>query len=376
MYRLIYILPVIVIGGAYLIVGTESLWYVYLVMLLTAEALVYWAMYRALRVREYLSGYATEALHHEAWTERVVHHHTYTDSQGNVKTKTVVSYVHHPDRWFVLLNTGEQIDISEESYSDIVELWNTTEEWIDVYHVNCVSGGGGQAIVFDDEYNHLVTATYEGLYLNYVRGSNSIFRYEPLSRIEASRLGLVPYPPIGDDVLDVDAILLSPKLSGVHIDSRDQEHIQRINAYYGSEAEIHIFVLLFNASDGISIALKQRQFWHGGNKNELVVCLGIEQSTDAATPHHVAWCKAFSWCDAPQLDNATESYFLEHRNLDFEAYAAWLRQNISLWRRKEFSDFKYIGKRLSPRRAVMVTIFTLFVCAVMVLIMLYAEAKL
>lgn len=371
MYRLIYILPIVVIGAAYLIVGVEQFWFVYLIMLIITELLVWWAMYRALRVAEYLSGYAQDAVHHEAWTERVVRHETYTDSRGNIKHRTVVDYVYHPDEWFINLNTGECVDISEEGYISIVNLWGGDQEWIDVPHCNCVSGGGGQAAYYDNIYNHLVTATYKGLYINYVRGSNSIFRVDPLSRREASRLGLIPYPPFDEYDLDVDAILISPKLAGVQIDDSWQKHMQRINAYYGAEAEIHIFILLFDAADGISIALKQRQFWHGGNKNELVVCLGIEPSTDVDTPHEVAWCKAFSWCDAPQLDNATESYFIEHRSLDIGAYAAWLRMNISLWRRKEFSDFKYIGKRISPRRAVMVSIFTLLVSAVMVLIMTF-----
>ena len=373
MYRLIYILPIIAIGVAYLLVGIEQIWFVYLIMLILAEALVYWAMYRALRVVEYLSGYATDAYHHEAWTERVVRHQTYTDSRGNVKTRTVVSYVYHPDKWFICLNTGEDIDITEDSYASIVDSWDSEEMWIDVPHINCVSGGGGQMISFDGEYEHMVTATYEGLYVNYVRGSNSIFRHEPLSRREAQRLGLVDYPRVGEDSLDVDAILQSAKLSGVDVDRSDQQHIQRINAYYGAEAEIHIFVILFDAVDGIAMALKQRQYWHGGNKNELVVCLGVEPSIDASSPHQVAWCKAFSWCDAPMLDNATESYFLEHRTLDFGAYAEWLRKNISLWRRKEFSEFKYIGKRLSPRRVAMVTIFTLFISAIMVLIMVFMK---
>lgn len=374
MYRLIYIIPVIAIGAIYLLIGQGDPWFIYLIILLVLELLVYWAMYRALRVVEYLSGYATAAYHHEAWTERVVRHVTYTDSKGNTQTRTEIDYVYHPDRWFVTLNTGNSEDIAEESYLAIVERWNGEEEWIDVPHCNCVSGGGGQMICYDGEYEHMVTATFEGLYVNYVRGSNSIFRYEPLSRREASRLGLVDYPSIDEYRLDIDAVLLSRKLSGVEVCSDDQQHIQRINAYYGSEAQIHIFILLFDAADGIQIALKQRQYWHGGNKNEFVVCLGIEPSTHEAEAHSVVWCKAFSWCDVPQLDNATESYFLEHRKLDYAAYAQWLRDNLSLWRRKEFEDFKYIGKRLSPKRCAMVAIFTLIITTLMVVMIAFLKS--
>ncbi len=355
--------------------GVEQFWYVYLLMLIVTEALICWVMYHTLRVAEYLSGYATAAYHYEAWTERVAHYRTYTDSRGNPKTEPVVRYVYHPDEWFVTLNTGGHVDIAEHSYRSIVEMWNSPEEWIDVVHRNCVSGGGGQEILFDGVYNHLVTTTFKGRYVNYVRGSNSIFRFDPLSRLDASRLGLISYPSIDSDDLDIDAILVSPKLDGVQIDGCDQEHMRRINAYYGAESQIHIFVLLFRASDGISIAHSQRRFWHGGNKNELVICLGIEPSEDATTPHHVAWCKAFSWCDAPRLDNATESYFIEHRALDFGDFASWLRVNMSLWSRKEFSDFKYIGKQLSSRKAIMVSILALFISAVMVLIMVFVIPK-
>ena len=371
MYRLIYILPIAAAGVTYLTVGVERYWPLYLALLIITELLVYWVMYRALRVKEYLSGYAIVAYHHEAWIERVVHHVSYTDSRGNLKTKTEVDYIRHPDEWFIVLNTSRRIDISEEQYDYIVNLWDEEEEWIKVSHRNCVSGGGGQRILYDDNYDHLVTATYEGLYVNYVRGSNSIFRYDDISKREAKRLGLVKYPSVSSSRLDGDAILVSPELIGLEVCHSDQQHIQRINAYYGAEAEIHIFVLLFDAADGIGIALKQRQFWHGGNKNELVVCLGID-SVDA---RKIEWCKTFSWCDVPLLDNATESYFFEHRTLDFEAYAAWLRENIQLWRRKEFKDFKYIGKRLSSLRLAMVSFVAVLISAIMVLLLVFVVSR-
>jgi hypothetical protein len=58
----------------------------------------------------------------------------------------------------------------------------------------------------------MVTATYEGLYVNYVRDSNSIFRHAELSSNEAMQLALIDYPEISDTTLDVDAILMSPQL--------------------------------------------------------------------------------------------------------------------------------------------------------------------
>lgn len=368
MYRLLCIIPAVSAAITYLIIGIEEWWPLYVAATIIGEVVIIWAMYRIRRDVEYLSGYATAVYHHEAWTERVVRHETYTDSKGNTHTRTVVNYVEHPDEWFCILNTGCNIDIEAESYYQICNKWETEEEWIDPPHSNCVAGGGGQMKYFDEIYEHMVTATYEGLYVNYVRDSNSIFRHAELSSNEATQLALIDYPEISDTTLDVDAILMSPQLKGVEITPTMQHAIQRINAYYGAEAQIHIFVLLFDAAQGIATAMKQRQYWHGGNKNELVVCLGIEPSPSEGEPHEVAWCKVFSWCDAPRLDNATESWFLEHRKLDIDSYAKWLRLNINLWQRKSFSDFKYMGKQLSPRRTLMMASLALLVSALMVAI--------
>ena len=92
------------------------------------------------------------------------------------------------------------------------------------------------------------------------------------------------------------------------------------------------------------------------------MCLGIENGTS------VKWCKAFSWCDAPALESATESWFIENPTLDLEAYATWIHENIHLWKRKEFKDFKYLGVNLSPTAKWIVAILTITLCAAIVLI--------
>lgn len=125
-------------------------------------------------------------------------------------------------------------------------------------------------------------------------------------------------------------------------------------------AHIHIFIILFEASEGVEVALKQRAYWHGGNKNEFTVCLGVENGTD------VKWCKAFSWCDAPALESATESGFINNPTFNLAAYARWLRGNIHLWKRKEFKDFKYLGVNLSPGAKWGVAILTILLCAAIV----------
>ena len=52
--------------------------------------------------------------------------------------------------------------------------------------------------------------------------------------------------------------------------------------------------------------------------------------------------------------------------LDLEAYATWLHDNIHMWKRKEFADFKYLGVNLSPAARWIVSILTIALTAAIV----------
>lgn len=356
----------------------------------TVSLLFLWlAMRRGTRTKEYLSAYALKVVHHEPWVERVTYQETYTDSKGNTHTRTKVRYIHHPDVWFMPMNTGVAPHISRVTYDSYRRLWGTPMNRIHPYHPNCVSGGGGQEYDWDGIYENAATHTYKGLYINYVKHSDSIFNERKPNKEDIEEYGLVDYPDFSGRGLETETVLVSPLLSIRSTDSLN-EPIWLFNAHHGAANQIHVFVILFDAAKGVESALKQRALWRGGNKNELTVCLGIENVADGPgaadgpgfdeSGSHgagsrglkVKWCEAFSWCDTPSLDVATESWFVENPDLDLEAYASWLRENVRLWRRKEFKDFAYLGKSLSPTAKWLVALLTIVLCVAAVLITIYA----
>lgn len=359
MHKIAYIFPVLAAAGMLVYLEDYVNWWGY-ALAAAGSVLILWLSMRGVtRTKEYLSGYALRAVHHNAWTEQVITTETYTDSKGRTHTRTRVSYVHHPDEWFFPLNTGRSVEITESTYDHYAMRWRTPMEYINPYHANCVSGGGGQQYEWDGIYDNMATATYMGKYINYVKYSDSIFRHEKVSDEVAEEYGLVEYPDFRRRYLETNAILVSPKLE-ITLPEGVEEHFWRLNAYFGQSKQIHIFIILFDAAKGIDTALKQRAFWHGGNKNEFTVCLGIENGTD------VKWCKAFSWCDAPDLESATETWFINNPVLDLEAYANWLYDNIHVWKRKEFADFKYLGVNLSPTAKWIVSILTIVLTAAII----------
>ena len=377
MHNFAYILPIGSAVGALLYFGhwQENLWLSYLACALVSSLILYFIIRRASRHKEYLSGYALCAEHHEPWVERVVYTETYTDSRGKSHTRRKVRYVHHPDRWLIALNTGRVTDISHASYCDLVAMWGTEEQWINPPHINCVSGGGGQRYDWNEAVADACTETYYGLYINYIRNSNSIFKHRTISDEEAASLGLVSYPQLDSRFLECDAVLTSPMLSDRYRPSGQQQRaIQLFNAFYGQRREIHAFVLLFDATrQGLQTAIDQRAYWHGGNKNEFSVCLGVDTSKEQT---EVVWCKAFSWCDIPSLESAAESWFIANRKLDIEAFAEWLLDNVGLWKRKNFSDFKYLGVRLSSGRLAAVYVVAVVLAILIFLLGLYIHKNL
>lgn len=376
MHKIAYTLPPFISLVLLLLFCNYEQWWVYLLMVAVAELILWLIMSRVSKSREYLSGYALNTQHHEEWVEQVHRTVSYTDSEGRTRTRTEVYYRHHPELWLLELNTGESCYIDKEYYDYLAQLWGTEEEYIDPPHMNCVSGGGGQLYSWNEEYKDAATHTYKGLYVNYVANSNSIFRKEEIRDEDIEKYGLIDYPKFDMSEIELDVILTSPKLpKWVNIAKDSQRAFQLINAFAGMKHEIHTFILLFDASQGVVTALKQQAYWRGGNKNEFVLCLGVDFSgidpnrgdEESLTPQ-VKWCKAFSWCDAPRLESATESWFLSNRELDFARYAEWLKGNLNLWKRKEFSDFKYLGVTLSRGKQILVWSITALLCAIIVVI--------
>lgn len=376
MYKIAYLFPLLTVGALVVLFRNYDWWWMYFIMVVVSELILWLIIRRASRTTEYLSGYALNVQHHEPWVERVVRTESYTDSRGNTRTRTVVDYRHHPDVWVMPLNTGVGTYISPDVYNLYRTKWGTPEQWINPPHINCVSGGGGQLYEWNGVYEDAATHTYKGLYINYVVNSNSIFRKEDLGKDDVENYGLIDYPEFESRYLEQDVVLRSPKLpEWVQFPSEAQRAFQLINAFAGHKHQIHIFILMFDAAQGIASALKQQAYWKGGNKNEFVVCLGVDfsnidpqKSVSENTPLMVKWCKAFSWCDAPKLESATESYFIENKELHLLAYAEWLRGHIGLWKRKEFKDFEYLGVRLSAGRKAIVAFVTILFCIVIIVI--------
>lgn len=367
MHRLAYLLPPITLfihyyisteGGTYHHVDYQA----YVIAFVVLEAIVgvaHWIARRAGMDTEFLSGFVTEVKHYREWTERV----EYTETVGsgkNARQVRRVRYVNHPEYWEWVLNTGHVENIGRDVYWQLVYLWNTGLLHFDTYHANCVAGGGGELCRWDGEEQHIQTQTYPSPYDNPLDRSNSIFRYREISKTEARELGLYDYPAI-HNYEQQPIVGLNVATDG------DQRAFQLLNALLGRQSQVHFFVLIYEASKGLAIAEQQRAYWHGGNKNEFTICLGVEMGSSPI----LKWCNAFSWMDEPEMEYALENWARDHEGqplvlLDF---CSWLRENIHLWQRKEWKDFKYIPNPMQWWQLLIVYAIAIIACVICFMVM-------
>lgn len=307
---------------------------------------------------EYLGSYVTDLFHEDSWVEIRIEKKRVkvgTDRNGNDIYRDVeeIRHINHPDEWYMHTSIGSRIVINYSTYNYIQILWGTKEYCSSITGKHIVGGvrccrqchfldvtnsffiGQSELSPFSnpDYAERFFTITECHTYTNKIRHSHSIFRYEKISKDEKEEYGLYDYPEIIDN--DQECILGKEFPAHVH------RAFRLFNSYFGAKYQIRVFILLFDANKGITVSEKQRAYWNGGNKNELVVCLGIDDVD------RVKWCHSFSWMDEPVMTVKIEGYFREHEKLDLMVFNFWLRMNIEYWQRKEFEDFNYIDVSLS-----------------------------
>jgi hypothetical protein len=135
-------------------------------------------------------------------------------------------------------------------------------------------------------------------YENRIKASDvSLFNLSQITDEEADTLGLFHYPE------DIDKYKC-PVFLGGDISEKSQDMFNRLNAKYGPSKQFRLWVLVFE-NKPMSIAYQQENYWVKGNKNELVICIGINNKKE------IEWSHSFSWANSNILTAETESKVLD-----------------------------------------------------------------
>lgn len=85
----------------------------------------------------------------------------------------------------------------------------------------------------------------------------------------------------------------------------------------------------------------EQDFLVGGNKNELIICVSINNK------NQVQWVNSFSWEDKPYIEIAINHLYEPEENFDILKIYKYLKKEVpTKWHRKEFKDFEYIKTQI------------------------------
>lgn len=287
---------------------------------------------------ELWNNYIQEVVHEERWNEYINQTCSRsvasgTDSNGNTTYTTEFydcSYVaNYPENWVAYLNDTSEVVITESHYNRLVKLFNNKRK--SGHNSGYTISGDIFSSVYDNKYEHLQPYSSKYAYKNKIPVSTSVFNFEKIEKEEAEKLGLYKW-------YDNKLIYNKDKFNVSHIFGSSRcESLERLNAYYGMKHQINVIVLVYDDKP-MSIFEKQKAYWYGGNKNELILGFGIKDGK-------VEWCDNFTWSESyeflAELKNEQEKQL--KKKLDVDLIADWLYDEIPTgWKRKEFKDFEYI----------------------------------
>lgn len=314
---------------------------------------------------EWWGNYAVSVHYYDDWDEEVPCRHpiyctrSYScncDANGNNCSTCTEQYVcgyehaydvdYHPEYWSLKWDNGGERDITKSTYDYWVNLWGGKKYKIELnrdYHKN---DGDDIACDWDLLPEHSESLITEHTYENRVQATNNVFKADFVDSIDRVQYKLFDYPDSGDKIV----------LGSVIVDQPTLRLFKYINGYYGSKKQFKLFICCFRNMSEIA-AERQHSYWGNLNKNEFLVCIGLDGA------NQVQWCKSYSWMDKPVLSVKVEQWFRDHKSLNLNAFSKWLPKNIEeYWSRKHFKDFNYIQVEITQSQYTTLFIVCIFIC--------------
>ena len=323
---------------------------------------------------EYNGYMITEARYYESydtWVHKICSNTypcgTYTTGSGKNRTthtKYCVDYYdcsycdHNAARYCMYDTSGAEMSITELEYNSLIKKWSATPKRVElnrniVYHGGCGKDGDMYTISWNNKPETSITTTYTKDFTNILKCNHSAFNFPVIEPKVALKKGLYDYPKIGEhhyqnSVLGLDSIQYKNK-------AYFRAKMNYLNGMMGEKHKIRVYTLLFKNKD-IDVAFLQEAYWDGGNQNELVICIGVDDYGN------INWVKPFSWTDNKRILVDIREDVSELKTLDTnKIYDVYFTSITKYWKYKSFKDFNYLSFEPSKGQLIFVYILTFIV---------------
>lgn len=296
--------------------------------------------YSVHRDNEFLGSMVKQVRYYEPWNEyihRTCYRSVRTGKNTSISVPYDCSYVdYNPARYTVITTEGREYDCSKELYTGLMHRFNNNL-FVELNRNSYTVDGDLYKSTWDGSELSAFPLTFEETYTNYIKSADqSIFHMEPVDDSTASRLGVKDYPPLTSN-FQQSTILGAPNTK--YFNDADWK-LRKINGRVGPSKQCRMFVVYFQNKPRAS-AFAQKAFWQGGNKNEIIVCIGV----DSTSPNKVKWVEVFSWSKSERLKTDLKNYILDTQDttLNLHGFLTYAEGQIQRqFVRREFEEFSYL----------------------------------
>ena len=344
-------------------------------------------------VERYLD-YVVEVKHYNYWSEWIVETCTReccctTDSKGNrtcqtetydcsyekeyypyteVKSKLGVTYRYSEGKYptYGCNIGGSETIIFNKFKNKFKTLPHFLKDYKRYNYRNCGEGFNGEVynLKWDGSFETLEYVTWQHYYENRVQASNSIFKHQIPDDKTIFKYKLKPYPKIYNDYK-------SKCILGYNNSNLD-EYANKKNSLIASKKQLKIYYLVFK-NQPLESAIQQEHFWGGGNKNEVVICIGLDQT------NNITWSYVFSWSKVQSFKINIRNYITDRLSLNdntFKDIIDFSHNNlVKNFKRREFTEFKYLNVSITLGAVIFAVIFNIILSiGVSIYMILYEQS--
>jgi len=336
----LFLIPFFVAAVLWLLWGERTAWWEMLIILIVSTLLIigtkFGVEYTQVSDIEYWTNKVTKAEYHEGWTEEWYTNEDIKDSKGRVTgTRRVRHTKRHPPEYYLILHPSGKTSVSRSVYRKMASKFGNEKEK-DLYHSGQCSWGDGDMYysVFRGARDKMTVATTEHRYENRVRVAKTVFDFPKVTDKQKKDYRLFDYPKINDPTT-IPSILGN---GGPTLVAANKE-LCRLNAELGprgNHRQVRLWVLIWQ-NQSLDAGMLQEGYWFGGNKNELVACIGTDSE------YNVKWAYVFSWSEEENLKIDIRSFIRKQKKLDLVPIVDMMGEEVEKqWIRKQFKDFSYL----------------------------------
>lgn len=277
-------------------------------------------------------GWVVEATYYEDWDEWIVETCSSTDSKGNTTTYDCSYRKYHPAYWELLDSNGYVVSITSDEFEMLAKKFRS-RKFVDLHRWSFLKDGDKYVTTWPGLNQVLVPVATEHRYVNRVQATVGVLAYDKVSKPQER--GIHAFPKLSSALND-HAILGSCE----YAEEADRE-LQKANGRLGARKQVRMWVCLFH-NQPLSVGLEQEAHWKGGNKNEVVTCIGLG-------PHgEFQWCHVFCWSPDGNTSNDIMKSEIRQRvkaRIPFDlrfSVDEIVRLVEEKFIRKDFKEFSYL----------------------------------